>query len=77
MFCYVSLLSPSACSFLMRDRSGVDPEGRGGGDVLGGVEGGEAVIRIYGMRESSVFNKKGKTAFNSLKSFKNILLFMR
>lgn len=61
----------------MRDRSGMDPEGREGGNVLGGVEGGEAVIRIYGMRESSVFNKKGKIAFSSLKFYKNILLFMR
>ena len=27
-----------ACTFLMRDRKGADPEERGGGEELGGIE---------------------------------------
>lgn len=34
------------CSFLMRDRQGMDPEGWRGGEDLGGKEGGEAITRI-------------------------------
>jgi hypothetical protein len=32
--------------FLMRDRKGVDSGGRGDGEELGGVEGGESISRI-------------------------------
>jgi hypothetical protein len=28
-----------ACSFLMKDKKGVDPKGKGGEEGLGGVEG--------------------------------------
>lgn len=38
-----------AC-FLRRDTKGVDPIGRGGGEVLEGVGRGEAVIRICHMK---------------------------
>lgn len=31
----------------MRGRKGVDPKERGGGEELGGVEGGETIIKIY------------------------------
>ena len=40
-----------ACSFLMRDRKGVDLDGRDGGEELGGVEGEETVICVYCMRK--------------------------
>jgi hypothetical protein len=36
-----------AYSFLTRVRKGVDHEGRGGQEDLGGVEGGQRPIRIY------------------------------
>ena len=35
------------CSFLMRDRKGVDPDESGGGEGLEGAEERETVIRIY------------------------------
>ena len=44
-----------ACSFLMRDRKGVDLDGRDGGEELGGVEGEETVIRIYYVRKNIFF----------------------
>jgi len=54
--------------FLMRDRKGVDPERRGGGEDLGGVKGGETVIRIYRMRKESIFNKRNKDRDRKSKS---------
>jgi hypothetical protein len=38
----------------------VDLEGRRAGEVLGGAEGGETVIRTYCMRKESIFNKRRK-----------------
>lgn len=32
---------------LMRDRKGVGPDERGEGEELGGIEGGESVIRVH------------------------------
>lgn len=44
------------CSFLMRDRKKVDLEGkRGGGEGLGGMKGGEIVIKIYCTRKEPIF----------------------
>lgn len=43
----------------MRDRKGVDLDGRGGGEELG-EEGRETIVRIYYMREKSIFNKRAK-----------------
>lgn len=40
-----------ALSFLVRNRKIVDPYERGGGKELGGIEGGEFIIRIYYVRE--------------------------
>jgi hypothetical protein len=40
-----------ACSFLMRDRKGVDLEEIGDEEELGGVEKGETIIRIYSIVE--------------------------
>jgi hypothetical protein len=39
MYCYISLLE--VYSFLMRDSKGVNPDRRGGGEELGGVEEGK------------------------------------
>lgn len=44
----------------MRDRKGVDSEGRGGGKDLGGREGEESIIRMYFMRQESPLNKREK-----------------
>lgn len=44
-------------SFLRRDRNGMDPDGRAGGEELRGVGTGEAVITIYYMKRS-IFNKR-------------------
>lgn len=44
----------------MRDRNQVDPDGRGGREQLGGLEGGKTVIMIYLLRKESIFNKRGK-----------------
>jgi len=41
----------------------VHPDGSGGGQGLGGVEGGKTVIRIF-MQEKSIFNKRGETMYN-------------
>lgn len=41
----------------MRDRNGVTVDVGGGGEVPGGVEGRETEIRIYYVREKSIFNK--------------------
>lgn len=49
-----------ACSFLIKDINGVDPDGRGGREEVGGVEEGKTVIRIYYMRISLFFNKRKK-----------------
>lgn len=40
--CYLLKL----CSFLMKDRNGVDAECRGDEEELGGTEGGEIITRI-------------------------------
>jgi hypothetical protein len=37
--------------FLRRDRKGVDPDGRGCGEGVGGAEEGETIIRIYYMNK--------------------------
>lgn len=35
----------------MKDRNRVDPDGRGGEEDPGGLDGGETIFRIYYMRE--------------------------
>lgn len=42
----------------MKAKKGVEPEGRGSGKELGGVEEGETAIRTYCMRKKSIFNKR-------------------
>lgn len=37
------------------------PGGRGGGEELGGAEGGKIVIRICYMRKKKLFNKEERT----------------
>lgn len=52
------IISPSKpVYFPMRDRKGMDADGRGGGEELGRVEGGETIKNIYYMRKESIFNK--------------------
>lgn len=41
----------------MKEGKEVDSGGKGGGEELGGVEGREIVLRIYWMREESIFIK--------------------
>lgn len=38
-------------SFLMRNKKGVELKERGAGEDLGGIVGGETIIRIYCMRK--------------------------
>lgn len=40
----------------MRDRNGVDPDEKGGREELGGIGGGETIIRMYNVRKKSIFN---------------------
>jgi hypothetical protein len=35
----------------MRDRKGLGPDGKGGGEEMGGVKGGVMIIRIYNVRK--------------------------
>lgn len=44
----------------MRNRKGVDPEGRRDGEELEGVGAGETVLRLHCMRKESMFNKGAK-----------------
>lgn len=46
----------------MRDRKGVDSEGRVGGKDLGGREEEESIIRMYFMRQESTPNKRKKSS---------------
>lgn len=46
---------------LMRDRKRIDPDGRGVGKELGGVEGGRTIIRVYYVRrKKNPFSTKGR-----------------
>lgn len=44
----------------MHDKKGMDPSCRRGGKEFGGVERGKIVIRVYYVREESIFNKMEK-----------------
>jgi hypothetical protein len=46
----------------MRDRKGVDSKGRGGREDLGGVGGGQIIIRLYCMK-NKLFSIRGKKCF--------------
>jgi hypothetical protein len=48
----------------MRDTKGMDPEGREAVEILGGIEGGETLMRIYSMRKESIYNKREKIPTN-------------
>lgn len=43
----------------MRDRKGMDSDGKGSGEEPGGVDGGENVFRLYFMKKETMFNKGG------------------
>ena len=66
LFCYVCYLL-EACSFIMRHTEGVDLEGRGGGEELGGVEGGK-LYSGYIVWEKNLFSIKGgkRSPFNKV-----------
>lgn len=38
----------------MRNKKGVDPDGKDGAGELGGVEVGETIIRVYYVRKESI-----------------------
>jgi hypothetical protein len=40
----------------MRDRNGIDLDGKGAGEELGEVEWGETVIGIYYVKKEPIFN---------------------
>lgn len=44
----------------MRNRFGVDSDGKEGGEQLRGVEGGKTVFRLCCRRKESMINKKEK-----------------
>lgn len=54
LYCYFL----EACSFLTRARKGVNPDGKGSRENLGGMEGGETVIRVYYIIKESSFNQE-------------------
>lgn len=43
---------------LMRDRKRINPDGRGGGKELGGVEGGKTIIRVYFVRRKKFHSQQ-------------------
>ena len=43
----------------------MNPDGRGPGEQLGGVEEGQTLISIYCMRKDSLFHKCGKQQYTS------------
>ena len=49
-----------ACYFLMRDRKGVDLDGRRSVEDLAEVDKGESVIRTYYMRKNLFLMKRGE-----------------
>lgn len=54
---YFIIIPYKPVSFLMRKRKGMDPDGKGGGEDLGGGEDvGQTVIKTY-MRKDSILNK--------------------
>lgn len=67
IFCHIWLLPFGNLFYLMRDRKGVNVEGRGCGDDLRGEEGGEATIKILCIRKQ-YFRQKGKTEILQLYS---------
>lgn len=42
-----------------RIKGGVDMDGQGSGEELGGVEGRERIIMMYYMRKESILNRRG------------------
>lgn len=45
----------------MKDRKGMDTEGRRGEEELAGAKAGETIIRLYCLRKESIFNKRKKS----------------
>lgn len=53
---FITIPSMTAC-FLMRERKGMDQNGRPSGEELEGVEGRETVVKTYYIKKS-LFNKR-------------------
>lgn len=47
---------PLEARLLSNGRQGMNPDGRGGEEELGRVQGGETTIRIYFMKNKPIFN---------------------
>lgn len=62
MFCCHLLES---CSFLIRDRKGVSADGRGGGEQLRAVEGGETITGIRYMKKECIECMEDLTEWNT------------
>lgn len=54
---FISFYLSPVC-FVVRDRSAVDPDGKGNGKKLGGVEEGQLVIRRQYVRKRRIFSKR-------------------
>lgn len=57
LFSFILILLFFRCLFSNSDRKGIDLDRREGGEDLGGVRGGENIIRIYCIKES-IFSKR-------------------
>lgn len=56
LVCFYLILLLEVCLFSKRDRKGMGPDGRGGGEELGGVDGGGGiVIKIHYVRENKIY----------------------
>lgn len=53
----------------MRNRKGVNPDGRGGGGGPEGVEGVETIIRVLYVKEKKLFSIKEKSKHITERSF--------
>jgi hypothetical protein len=61
MLYFIIMIPWKPVCLLVRDRKGEDPDGRGDGEELGGLQGQETVIRMYYVRiKKSIFNKRKK-----------------
>lgn len=63
-FCFYFL---EAYSFPIRDKKGLDLDGKESGEHLGGVNGREFVFRLYYMRKEYMFNMRENKSFLSAK----------
>lgn len=58
LFCQAWCYVLEVCSFLIRNKNGVDSEGKGHVKNLGKIEGRESIIRIHCMRKESILSNR-------------------